>query len=356
MTVKWLMSAATLMAALMAAMLLAGPGAAQQVQPQSPRAFRDWAVACDNGLACQAVSLEGSGDDLAMVNLLITWSPAPNAWPTLQLSNGLVSDNDRITGPHPLVTDGGDAVMARVDMVADAASAPITLTPELFARLRAASQLRLIDAVGQEVGFASLNGLTAALLFIEERQHRLGTVAALVRRGDAPATRIPAAPAYPEIRRAAASSRPPREISAEQKQTILSANDCVPAGQSGVSTARLDARHSLAILDCTLGAYQRTQIAYLGTETGNAVRWTPAPFDFGGPIENAPAVALAEGTYDSERRILTTDARYRGIGDCGARNQYVWDGSRFRLTLRTEMVACQGSREQLQIWKADVVE
>ena len=126
MTVKWLMSAATMMAALMAAMLPAGPGAAQQVQPQSPRAFRDWSGACDNGLECQAVSLEGAGDDLAMVNLLITWSPAPNAWPTLHLSNGLVSDNDRIAGPHRLVTDGGDAVMARVDMVADAASPPIT--------------------------------------------------------------------------------------------------------------------------------------------------------------------------------------------------------------------------------------
>ena len=332
------------------------PVGAQTATPDTPRTFTHWVAACDNGWMCQATSLMGGGDEegLANVAAIIDWPSAPDARPTLRLVQFPSTDPDRIAGAVQLVANTGQTVAARVTMRADQPSDAITLTPEIYALLRAATTLSLHDQHGAEVGFVQLRGLNAALLYIEERQHRVNSVTALVRRGPMPVARITRAPAYPSIRRATPTSAPARSPNEAQISRWLAANACSEQAPAALNSARLDSVHSLALMLCSTGAYQPSYIAYLGTEGRGAVRWAPAPFDYTAPGVPGTRPMLGAAEYDADSGILSDSVRYRGVGDCGATSHYVWDGRRFRLTLRTEMRECGGSDRQLQTWRADV--
>ena len=63
------------------------------------------------------------------------------------------------------------------------------------------------------------------------------------------------------------------------------------------------------------------------------------------------------------RRLLTrwfgfrgqVDPVGRGVGDCGVHQDYVWDGTRFRLVQQEEMSECRGSLDYITTWRAQVV-
>ena len=46
-------------------------------------------------------------------------------------------------------------------------------------------------------------------------------------------------------------------------------------------------------------------------------------------------------------------AKGRGLGDCGERSRYGWDGRRFRLLHREVMGECRGSTTYVTIWRAE---
>ncbi|VFU11057.1 conserved protein of unknown function [Methylocella tundrae] len=59
--------------------------------------------------------------------------------------------------------------------------------------------VQLIDGASTgDPAIISLAGSAAALLYMDAQQNRLGTVTALVQRGSAPASSVPAAPAPPK--------------------------------------------------------------------------------------------------------------------------------------------------------------
>jgi hypothetical protein len=51
---------------------------------------------------------------------------------------------------------------------------------------------------------------------------------------------------------------------------------------------------------------------------------------------------------------LTSYSKGRGIGDCGIAQDFVWDGTRFRLIEQSEMTECRGSTRMVTTWRADV--
>jgi len=71
--------------------------------------------------------------------------------------------------------------------------------------------------------------------------------------------------------------------------------------------------------------------------------------------KTAEAPTLINAQWDSSRRILSEFSRGRGMGDCGMRADYGWDGVRLRLVRREAMSECLGARSFVTTWRARVV-
>ena len=84
-------------------------------------------------------------------------------------------------------------------------------------------------------------------------------------------------------------------------------------------------------------------------------KFEPAKFDAPSGIsaEGASVQNVVDGSF--ENGVLTSFARGRGLGDCGIRQQFVWDGARLRLSRQSEMGECRGNPDYITTWRADVV-
>jgi hypothetical protein len=204
------------------------------------------------------------------------------------------------------------------------------------------------------------SGASAALLWIDERQGRLGTTTALLRRGDRPARAVPAAPALPVVRPAPpvaqgafaganspmgedppASLRVPSAIEAlaEVKACREESNDYL---DKAVLAARLDASTVLWGIPCGSGAYNATYVLYLARPDGTGVRPAPLPKRDPGSARDDGDLWLVNPVYDTEAQTLTVFPRGRGLGDCGTIQTWTWTAEGFALTEERIMGDCQG--------------
>ena len=180
------------------------------------RTFRDWKAVCDNGNACFAFGPASAG--VGWVRVAI--DAGPDARPGV-MAGYWTGDQDG-SGPMTLVIDG---VRFTTQPVPDA-DAP-------HGRVRDEDALRVITAMAQgrtmslststretaeaaESVSISLSGAAAALLWIDERQGRLDSTTALIRRGVRPAASVPAPPPLPRF-------TPAPSISAGDALLVLSA-------------------------------------------------------------------------------------------------------------------------------------
>jgi hypothetical protein len=65
--------------------------------------------------------------------------------------------------------------------------------------------------------------------------------------------------------------------------------------------------------------------------------------------------SLINAVWDGDRRLLTEFYRGRGLGDCGVRAAYGWDGRRFRLVQQENMEECRGAVDFITTWRTRVV-
>jgi len=63
---------------------------------------------------------------------------------------------------------------------------------------------------------------------------------------------------------------------------------------------------------------------------------------------------LINASWDPDRRLLQEYAKGRGLGDCGSRADYAWDGTSFRLVHQEEMGECRGSLYYIPTWNVTV--
>lgn len=327
--------------------LLALAAAAASPQPGALKTFRDWIVGCDNGRACQAVSLETENGGVSGLSVVITRGGEAMARPNISL--------ELYEGTAAALAVDGKRVPMRVTATGASAEVDRRETIALIAAMRNGAKLTALDARGKATGDASLSGLSAALLYMDEQQRRIGTSTALIRGGPKPSTAVPPTPAIPVIVSPPMSSAPPARLSAADKTKTLAPLEC--QGSSEVSDtpqiARLDARTTLALVPwpCGNGAYNYYANALLIDNAGKA---RPAPFDaspgMGEEIDNSAVNA----DWDPKTRRLSAFAKGRGLADCGALSSFAWDGIRFRLVLLEVMGECRGSRDYIPVWRAAV--
>ena len=156
------------------------------------REIKDWVVACDNTARCEAIGMQEAYPQL-ILRLVVDAGPsgepelsleseAPVAARDLRLDGARFAASSLLqpaTGDEGVQRIGHDGVQVRAFLDA----------------VRNGTQLRA--GIGEDAPSASLAGLSAALLLIDETQGRLGTTTALIRRGPLPAAQVPAAQAAP---------------------------------------------------------------------------------------------------------------------------------------------------------------
>lgn len=323
--------------------LLALLAAAAVPQPGAIKTFRDWTVGCDNGLDCQAVALVPDGataEDIATATIMRASAAADRPQVAIELWN-VAATAMLIDGKRFALTGGGQEEYRPAD------------SEGFVGALIPARTALLIDAGGKTVGTLSTSGIAAALLYIDDRQRRIDTPSALVRKGTEPRRSAP--PAVPVIAaaplpNAKAIAPTAKEVAAMRKVADCPADDFGPVS---AETHALDARRTLVLLSCGAGAYNFSSVPFVIERARGQLKADYAQFDrtpSWGEDDGNPMLVNA----GFEKGVLSHYAKGRGLGDCGTSQEFVWDGARFRLTEQREMHECRGSVDWIRTWRAAV--
>jgi hypothetical protein len=146
----------------------------------------------------------------------------------------------------------------------------------------------------------------------------------------------------------------PLAVAAEFRKKACDSGE--PDGKAPAETYRLDAAHTLAIVPdhCDSGAYNHASLLYVAGESG---AWQPAGFDTSQDKTDEGGInPLAyNAAWNGRARTLDMFMKGRGIGDCGTRQSFAWDGARFRLLAQADMSECRGSVNWIPTWQARAV-
>ena len=317
------------------------------------RNFGDWAVGCDNGWACEAISL--ASED---------WSIGDGISITVRRGGGADGYNraglrvmEEIPGNRlALHIDGEEAAIAERSDGDELYHFDPEIVSNLLYRIAYGDSAEIFDMAGESMGSISLSGSRAALLYIEDRQGRAGTVTASAMVGDEAVSTIPEPPALPVVHAqpiADRSGETAAPLSDAQLAALQASLECdYPEDEPLPNRAEvLSDASDLILIGCSRGAYNFSDIAFVRRDG----TLTPARFDhvfsWG---ETAEMPFLVNTYWNDERGILSTYAKGRGIGDCGTAEQFIWDGTMFRLIERREMNSCRGSVHWITVYRADV--
>ena len=340
--------------------------ASAAVRPET-RTLRDWYATCDNGNDCFAYTGTDTGGWL-----LVRLGAGPEAVPTI------------LVGVSPFADEApGETVRLTIDDVSEvlAAGPDESASHAVSSDRVAATLVRLASARSLSIGKGEAEtslptaGASAALLWIDERQGRLDTTSALIRRGDRPASTVPSAPALPRVVRAAtpdqgrfARASDPGEQGSEANLSLPAAIEALPEVrqcredtafnaflQKAVLAARLSPDTELWGVPCDAGAYNAMYDFYLtGTDGSNPRK---ADFPSWEPRERTEGDIAGDGlvnpVFDANTNTLRHFPRARGIGDCGTIQSWGWTGEAFVLVQERFMGNCWGMPSNLwpTIWR-----
>lgn len=334
--------------------LLAMPAIAAPVTLGEQFFRKDWAAACDNSLACEAVSMAPDGD------------LADKTWVRIARDSGADTISVKIGLSEPkgdryrLLIDGrlvDSGMLSKGEWAIEAAPSNALRVARAIGRGR---KMVILGSDGSKLGERSLNGSAAALIHIDHLQNRARTRNALFlsgRRTVQPksmplpviaAQRIGKAGAVPDagtIIAVVEKSQCPAE------QLAVTENSAFSLGKNG------GVNKVLILVGCGAGAYNMTMAPYVGSSTdGRRWSFTPARFDYPEKPDEGMggAVLLSNPEWDAANQQLNSFHKGRGLGDCGRSANYVWDGNQFRLVEATGIDECNGARSWMTLWRAKV--
>lgn len=318
------------------------------------KTFGDWAVACDNQHRCEMTSLiPGDGMEAAPGYGEVSFSVERAAGPAggFSVEVQIPGDNDN------------SEVSVRIDGEIIAGAIPhesiVRFTGASAAKIVAAmvkgKEMSISDIADGMIGMVSLSGSSAALRFIDADQGRAGGVTAMVAKGAKPASAVPATVAGPVVRFVRPAGAVAK-VGPALRKAMDADGECaeVYAGGEGelpaVEAFALGGGKTLVLLPCGSGAYNFSTIPFIVT-AGKPVL---AQFDYppGETMAEDGRPTLVNAAFDAKTGQLSSYSKGRGIGDCGASEDYVWDGTRFRLVEARQMPECRGSVNWLTIYRA----
>jgi hypothetical protein len=330
--------------------------------PSQIHNFHDWVVTCDNSLTCEAVSLapeatpasgeaqqdpwerygvmrlqRRAGADAPLVISLTDFEGRPAR--LVQYGRPLEGVTFTAAGEGEWIVEPGDRAAFVNDLYSE----------EMIVR----------DASGRDLARFAVRGAHGSLIYMDERQGRLGTPTSLIRPGARSVSQVLPRPPIPTIAAAPPTTEAPVAIPSAQLDRVRRESGCLASELGGTDEAptfALGGGRTLVLLSCGGGAYNFNAAPYIAWREGGAIRIEPAAMDVE-PEEGVDEVRrhyLTNADWDAERRMIHEFARGRGLGDCGVQASYVWTGTMFRLAERREMSECRGTFVYLTTWRTEV--
>ncbi len=327
---------------------LLGPGLAWAKPPPNLFDHKDWIGVCDNALRCTVMALTPDGDARGYLSIARDGDPA--AAPVLTVV--IYSDANLPSGPVHLHAPGFDAdIPGRWD---DGEIAAQSKDPALMAaivRLGLGDAKTLTFSIAKARVPVSLSGAAAALVWMDDRQGRLGSVTALTKKGPKPASALAAPPALPVYAAApkgsAAEIKPvvyPKSVLARPELKDCE-KDQLSQGEERAAW-RLGPDLVLWSVPCTMGAYNLDSVFLLSDAKGGGARPAPIPFiptlDAPEPTPDDPPFSLLNADFDPKTMTLSDFEKARGVGDCGRLDKFLWDGRAFQPLEIDYMPECRG--------------
>lgn len=330
--------------ALLLSLALSAPA---QAQIGEMKTFRDWIAGCDNTRACTALSLPKETDE-EVAFLRLDRPAGPNGAPAFAVK--LRAQKLKPRFDIELALDGAPFPAAGRRLQGgsiDGETAEIAIAPaEAEALIAAARKATTLTARIEARSFKlSLAGSVAAMLWIDERQGRLNTPSALIRKGTAGPVPPAAAPPVIVSRPAAGKPLAKDQVAALTKALRMELNrrepdSCeeTPAGLTDADGAwALDDSLRLVSVACSRGAYNVSNQFWL-VPGRDVVRAKPAEFEGN---RNKPGNELVNADFDPKTGRVMFYAKGRGIGDCGASGSYGWNGTGFAVLQLSAMDECR---------------
>lgn len=339
--------------AALALLLLPLPLQASPVVPGEQFVRKDWMAACDNSLACTAVSLAPDGDTDPPQIVIERGSGAEEVMVRIQT-------NAIRTGPYRIRIDR--RIVASGSVAAGEGAMKITGSSALaLARAMGRGQRMVIDDGSRTIlAQRTLAGAAAALNHIDIMQNRARTPKALFATGKrAFAPRSAPLPAIIARRIGKQATLPDAgTIVGVIERSKCTDEPMAVTENSAISLGRTDGKRKvLVLISCGAGAYNMTFAPYVGNSAdGRKWSFAPAAFDYPAkPDERMDgAIILSNVDWDAATQTLSAFHKGRGLGDCGESRRYVWDGEMFRLLELRAMDECRGSAEWPVTWRATV--
>lgn len=348
---------------LWAAALLPLPLLGAPANPGELKVFKDWTVACNNIRACEATSFmfrdDGSGQMEAILRL--ERDGKPDAAPTFSLTLGYEALPANLVGKPVQLRAGGktlDIGKLNKDQQEDAA---LTIPPDkntaLLAMLGKPAVLEIV--IANRTYRATLSGLAASLLYMDEQQKRLDTLNALIRKGKKIMTAKPPATPVLAALLAPKGMKAPAGLSSKVRKVMTSSlTDCEPDEGDYKPSERdfaepLDGKRYLVGIACFSGAYNQVTNMFVVTKDSAA---SAKPQTSLAKLElhsNADS-QLVNADFDPKTGKLVEYSKGRGLGDCGSFTEWVWTGKQFSVLTHDEMTECRGVVDYLNLWTATV--
>lgn len=299
------------------------------------RVIKDWRAHCGAGQCSTETTTADGGVTLRlsrMSNANSPWHLSIRGLPsTLAGETKLVVRIDRlrpstVSAAEGLRTAGGEIYVAE-QATLDA------VFPDMKRGSTIRLTLRVPGSTTKSWSF-SLNGISATMLWVDERQGRVGEVL----RAAAPANAI-------------ALTKPGGHIAFLPKTLARihgADEDCADMvehlTEGKVIKAPLDSNHVLYVVPCWSGAYNIFSRIYLyDARYPNAVK--PELFaTYGDHTGWYGSAHLVNADYDQRTKTLTAFEKYRGPGDCGSMAEYRWTENVLRLMTYRHWGKCDGSR------------
>lgn len=305
------------------------------------RDFREWTAECRADGYCAAISrLDAAADGTdAEYRFSIGRHAQGNYW---ELSFTTLS-----WSPHPEA-----AMTFTVDGVADSFERPHEIVPYgdasdyfLLGKKAQAVMDRLMPGSTLDVAFSdendeshsvtfSLDGLTAALIWIDETQNRLGSE----RVAEAPPEGLAVASSQPVL-----DLRTVRLVALHNGASGCS-NQIGEDTYTRVGAVALDQYHTLYTVPCEDFAYNFISALYVATDEGLAPALLPESDAAAGDLGNT----VYAGGWDEVTGVLTSFYK-GGNGNCGSEGKWQWTGEKFELIELRARETCDESTEEWPI-------
>ncbi|GGY17659.1 DUF1176 domain-containing protein [Massilia dura] len=290
----------------------------------------DWEVACDNTRTCRAAGYQADDASTPAISVLLEREAGPARPVTATLKIGTYDETAPLpkAGTVAMQVNGRALGPVKIDREAMTGVLTAAQTQALLAAVSGTGTVQWTD--GSHAWTLSGKGAAAVLLKMDEFQGRLGTTGALMRKGNKAEDAVPVSLPMPEVSPASAGSTevalPPAARAAllRELRGTLKADECNAFAPEQLAVLRLNTGKLLVQAPCWTGAYNEG--------TGYWVADKAAPFN---------PVLVTTGGSDYAAGTISSSQKGRGLGDCWATREWVWDGRRFALTQAATTGMCR---------------